>query len=129
MTFCLTNAKGLEKVIRTNKNQKTNKHIKECKMNDKVVNKAVKLGIASLASIGIVATASTVLAGKSKEHCYGIAKAGKNDCATHTSSCAGSSKVNGQKDAFIALPKGLCDRIVGGSKVAPPKPKKSKRRG
>ena len=52
-----------------------------------------------------------------KEKCYGVAKAGKNDCATKTSSCAGSSKVDGQKDAFIMVPKGLCDRLNGGTKA------------
>lgn len=53
--------------------------------------------------------------GKEKEKCYGVAKAGKNDCATGSSSCAGTSKTDGQKDAFIALPKGTCARLVGGS--------------
>lgn len=38
-----------------------------------------------------------------------------NDCATATASCASSATKDKQKDAFILLPKGLCDRIVGGS--------------
>lgn len=49
------------------------------------------------------------------EKCYGIAKAGKNDCQTATSSCAGTSKVDRQKDAWLAVPKGTCDKIAGGS--------------
>ncbi|HTR84003.1 MAG TPA: DUF2282 domain-containing protein [Reyranella sp.] len=49
------------------------------------------------------------------EKCYGVAKAGKNDCQTAHSSCAGTSKQDGQKDAWIALPKGACAKIVGGS--------------
>ena len=49
------------------------------------------------------------------EKCYGIAKAGKNDCETRNSSCAGTSKRDNQKDAWIYMPKGSCDRIVGGS--------------
>lgn len=53
-----------------------------------------------------------------KEKCYGVVKAGQNDCATKTSSCAGSSKTDGQKDAFIAMPKGLCDKLVGSSLVS-----------
>ena len=48
------------------------------------------------------------------EKCYGVAKAGKNDCATANSSCAGTAKNDGQKDAFLALPKGTCERLVGG---------------
>lgn len=53
----------------------------------------------------------------SKEKCYGVVKAGHNDCATKTTSCAGSAKTDAQKDAFVMVPKGLCDRLVGGSKT------------
>ena len=49
------------------------------------------------------------------EKCYGVAKAGKNDCQTANSSCAGTSKRDGQKDAWIYVPAGSCERIVGGS--------------
>lgn len=53
------------------------------------------------------------------EKCYGIAKAGKNDCAsTGANSCGGSSKVNGDKKAWIYVPAGYCERIVGGSLTA-----------
>ena len=48
------------------------------------------------------------------EKCYGIAKAGKNDCETRMSSCAGTSKRDNQKDAWIYVPKGSCDKVVGG---------------
>ena len=48
------------------------------------------------------------------EKCYGIAKAGKNDCETRMSSCAGTSKRDNQKDAWIYMPKGACERIVNG---------------
>ncbi len=48
------------------------------------------------------------------EKCYGIAKAGKNDCQTDHSSCAGTSKKDGQTDAWLAVPKGACQKIVGG---------------
>jgi uncharacterized membrane protein len=53
------------------------------------------------------------------EKCYGIAKAGQNDCAsTGNNSCGGTSKVNGDKKAWLYVPAGYCDRIVGGSKSA-----------
>lgn len=52
------------------------------------------------------------------EKCYGIVKAGQNDCQTATSSCAGTAKKDGQKDAWIAVPKGTCGKIVGGSTTA-----------
>ena len=55
------------------------------------------------------------------EKCYGVAKAGKNDCQTSNSSCAGTSKRDNQGDAWIYVPAGSCSKIVGGST----EPKKS----
>ncbi len=53
------------------------------------------------------------------EKCYGIAKAGKNDCAsTGNNSCGGTSKRDADKKAWIYVPEGYCERIVGGSKTA-----------
>jgi uncharacterized membrane protein len=49
------------------------------------------------------------------EKCFGIAKAGRNDCQTANSSCAGTSKRDGQGDAWVYLPKGSCEKVVGGS--------------
>jgi uncharacterized membrane protein len=49
------------------------------------------------------------------EKCYGVVKAGKNDCQTATSSCAGTAKRDGQGDSWVYVPKGTCDRLVGGS--------------
>ncbi len=50
------------------------------------------------------------------EKCFGIAKAGQNDCQTANSSCAGTSKRDSQGDAWIYMPAGACDKVVGGSK-------------
>ena len=52
------------------------------------------------------------------EKCYGVVKAGKNDCQTAASSCAGTSKKDAQNDAWIAVPKGTCEKIVGGKAAA-----------
>ena len=49
------------------------------------------------------------------EKCFGIAKAGKNDCQTAASACAGTSNKDHQTDAWIYVPKGTCDKIVGAS--------------
>ena len=68
-----------------------------------------------------LAAASTVVAAekskqpKNMEKCYGIVKAGMNDCATAKQSCAGSATKDKQPDAYVFVPKGLCDKIVGGS--------------
>lgn len=53
------------------------------------------------------------------EKCYGIAKAGANDCAsTGNNSCGGTSKRAGDAKAWMFVPEGYCERIVGGSKTA-----------
>lgn len=52
------------------------------------------------------------------EKCYGIVKKGMNDCQTNTAACAGSATKDSQKDAFIFLPEGTCNKIVGGSLVS-----------
>ena len=49
------------------------------------------------------------------EKCYGVVKAGANDCQTATSSCAGTARRDGQGDAWVYLPAGSCGKIVGGS--------------
>jgi uncharacterized membrane protein len=50
------------------------------------------------------------------EKCYGIAKAGKNDCAaTGNNSCAGTARIDKDPRAWIYVPAGYCERIVDGS--------------
>jgi len=72
--------------------------------------------ILSTAIAGLLATGTTIAADKPKmEKCYGVVKAGKNDCQTSNSACAGTSTKDGQKDAWIYIPKGTCDKLVGGS--------------
>ncbi|WP_394128202.1 DUF2282 domain-containing protein [Vibrio hepatarius] len=78
-------------------------------------NLAVTAAVTSLIAFGgAVLTAAPAVAAE-KEKCYGVAKAGKNDCATKTSSCAGTAKEDNQTDAFVVVPKGLCGKLVGGS--------------
>lgn len=47
--------------------------------------------------------------------CYGVAAAGKNDCATNTTSCGGSAKETRQPDAWVSIPKGICENLKGSS--------------
>src|SRR5258708_38795992 len=50
------------------------------------------------------------------EKCYGIAKAGENDCAsTGNNSCGGSSKLSSDPKASIYGPARYCERILGAS--------------
>jgi uncharacterized membrane protein len=59
-----------------------------------------------------------------QERCYGIAKAGKNDCSTATSACAGTAKQDFQKDAWVYVPKGTCLKLASGSLTQPAAPAK-----
>ncbi|WP_221073815.1 DUF2282 domain-containing protein [Agarivorans aestuarii] len=77
-------------------------------------NIAIATAVTGLIALGTLTATPAVAAGKEK--CYGVAKAGKNDCATKNSSCAGTATADNQSDAFIVLPKGLCDKLAGGSK-------------
>lgn len=52
------------------------------------------------------------------EKCYGVVKAGKNDCQTASNACSGQVKTDGRGDAWVYLPKGTCEKIVGGSLTA-----------
>lgn len=55
-----------------------------------------------------------------KEKCYGVAKAGKNDCAAQgVNSCAGTQETDGDPHGWIYAPKGLCDKLVNGSTKTP----------
>ena len=61
---------------------------------------------------------------KATERCYGVAKAGKNDCGGPGHVCAGLSKKDGDPDEYLNVPKGTCERIVGGV-LKPDPPTKS----
>jgi uncharacterized membrane protein len=73
--------------------------------------------VASLAAAGI-ANSQTGPAPKpefSFEKCYGVSKAGMNDCQTNTHSCAGTASADNQGDAWIYMPSGSCSKLTGGS--------------
>ncbi len=67
--------------------------------------------LAAMLSAGI-ANAGPVKPQPSKDKCYGISKAGKNDCAAGAgTSCAGSSRADYQGNAWKYVAKGTCAKI------------------
>ena len=73
---------------------------------------------AALASVLAMGLASQVSAqDKGKEKCYGVAKAGANDCAnlSGTHSCAGQSKNAMGADEWNYVAKGTCAQMGGKS--------------
>lgn len=86
----------------------------------KDIDNTLRAALAGVIALGVMGAQPALAADKDMkkaevEKCYGVAKAGKNDCQTSSSSCAGTSKTDAQKDAWVAVPKGTCDKIVGGS--------------
>lgn len=77
----------------------------------------ILVSAASLTAFGLGAMMNNQVsaANQKNEKCFGIVKAGQNDCQTANSSCAGTAKTDGQGDAWVYTPKGLCERIVNGS--------------
>lgn len=71
--------------------------------------------LASVLAVSAAGLSTTALAQDGKEKCYGIAKAGQNDCANKagTHSCAGQSKVDMSPDEWKAVAKGTCDKLGG----------------
>lgn len=75
------------------------------------VNLALAAAVAT--ALGTAAAhAEPVAPQPNKEKCYGISLAGKNDCAAGAgTSCAGTSRVNYQGNAWKYVAKGTCTRI------------------
>lgn len=51
-----------------------------------------------------------------KEKCYGVVKAGMNECGSLDGAhgCASAAKVDGDITEWVMVPKGLCHKLVGG---------------
>lgn len=79
--------------------------------------KMLSIAIGSLLALGLVGNASAADKKMEMEQCFGVAKAGKNDCSSNKSahSCAGQATRNNDPEDFVAVPKGTCDKIAGGT--------------
>jgi uncharacterized membrane protein len=73
----------------------------------------VSSALASALALGLVQHSSA--AESSKEKCYGIAKAGQNDCAnlSGSHSCAGQTKADASPDDWRYVAKGTCKDMNG----------------
>jgi uncharacterized membrane protein len=70
---------------------------------------------AALSAIANAAAPIPTVQPAGSEKCFGIAKAGKNDCAAGTHSCTATSTKNSDKASFVYLPTGACSKIFGAS--------------
>lgn len=80
--------------------------------NHKAITATLVAGVLSLA-----ATGADEAHAKGKEKCYGVVKAAHNDCANAagTHSCAAQGVADGDGGEWVTVPKGLCEKLVGGS--------------
>ncbi len=85
---------------------------------------AAALATACITTVGSAQAAASAMATGSaeKEKCFGIAKAGQNDCAAvdGSHSCAGQSKVDKAPSEWKYVAKGTCEK-EGGKMAAPKK--------
>ncbi|MHB1204868.1 MAG: BufA1 family periplasmic bufferin-type metallophore [Rhodospirillaceae bacterium] len=77
---------------------------------------AAVMGAATFA--GAAQAADKAVGGANHEHCYGIAKAGENNCAAANGkhSCAGQAKADFNGQEFKEVAKGSCEQMNGSLK-------------
>jgi uncharacterized membrane protein len=77
----------------------------------------IQAALASILAVGAIsaAQAGPVAADPSKDKCYGVAKAGHNDCASATGShsCAGTATKDNDSGDWKYVEKGSCQKMGG----------------
>jgi uncharacterized membrane protein len=71
--------------------------------------------VASALAVALSMTTVPTAQAQETEQCFGVAKAGKNDCKAGAHDCAGKSTVDADPQSFVVVPKGTCEKIAGGS--------------
>lgn len=103
-----------------------------------MTNKIIINAISAVLALGITGTSTTLLAEQVQqnktagqdmmqgppvqgmERCFGVAKAGMNDCGNASHGCGGEAKIDRDKNEWIFIPTGLCKKISGGSTQSSP---------
>jgi len=71
--------------------------------------------LASVLALGVATSGNTLAAKKEGfEKCYGIAKAGMNDCGAKGHSCAGQAKKDKDPKEWVYVPEGTCKKLADG---------------
>jgi uncharacterized membrane protein len=87
--------------------------------------KTIQAAIAGILALGLQARAAGeihVEQPPGTEQCFGVAKAGKNDCGTAKHSCGSVAKADNEPDEWKYVPKGTCGKI--GGTTTPPETRK-----
>jgi len=84
----------------------------------------LQAAIAGLLALGLAAAAGAQMnpapADADKDKCFGVAKAGQNDCAADKHACAGESTVDNDPLSWKYVARGTCEKM-GGSLKSPAK--------
>ncbi|MEZ5814919.1 MAG: DUF2282 domain-containing protein [Alphaproteobacteria bacterium] len=82
-----------------------------------VSKKTVNTLLVSAVALTVAGSAGVAHAMEGKEKCYGVVKAGANDCAnaSKSHSCAGHATADADGGEWLALPSGVCEKLAGGS--------------
>ena len=76
-------------------------------------NDLVQSAIAGILALGLAQAVPAQDKGADKEKCYGIAKAGQNDCGTASHTCAGKAKKDNAPEDWKYVAKGTCEKLGG----------------
>ena len=81
-------------------------------MNTRSIARLAGMALSASVAAGLAATPAAAQKKPAMEKCYGVAKAGENDCAAGPgTSCAGTPTRDYQGNAWKLVPKGSCEKI------------------
>jgi uncharacterized membrane protein len=82
-------------------------------MNKRQAMIAAALAAACSANAAVAAGQDAMGAKADQEKCYGVAKAGQNDCGTATHGCAGQATVDNDQKEWKYVARGTCEKAGG----------------
>lgn len=82
------------------------------------MNNKAMLVTAAVTGLLTLGSGTSIAGDAEKEKCYGVAKAGQNDCAANGHSCQGQAKADNDPGEWKHVEKGKCAEM-GGSTTPP----------
>jgi len=68
--------------------------------------------LAAVLALGGATSGNVFAAKEGFEKCYGVAKAGMNDCGANNHACGGQAKKDGDPKEWVYVPEGTCKKLV-----------------
>ena len=73
----------------------------------------IRSALMGLLALGVAGATTAQAQSGPKEKCYGISKAGQNECASGKHSCAGTSRKDNYPAYWKLVAKGTCEKMGG----------------